>query len=279
MAEELNNIVAAAEVVAAAVLGGRKTPRQIATPAAGDSGSYNRNHGETAAHARLKRLACIWAQAHGYSACAAEVSLPSCRFRADVAGYRPVRREIGETAIFECKQSRADLRRDNCESDSARQRLDSLCQRRLVLERNLRVHFPSLRLADSLFPEFVSYDFTSLKHRSYQRVLRELSALQGRLFDCVKFETLRRYRCANLFYLVVPEELFCESEVPIGWGVLAETNGTLGVLRKPIWQGSPSQQRLQLLQRIAAAGTRLLNAQSGISFDDVLAERDRPSSY
>ena len=32
--------------------------------------------GETATHARLKRLALLWAQAHGYSACAVEVTLP-----------------------------------------------------------------------------------------------------------------------------------------------------------------------------------------------------------
>ena len=32
--------------------------------------------GETAVHARLKRLSMIWAQARGYSACALEVHLP-----------------------------------------------------------------------------------------------------------------------------------------------------------------------------------------------------------
>ena len=44
--------------------------------------------GETAAHRELKRLALVWAQAQGYSACALEVSLPRCRYRADVAAYR-----------------------------------------------------------------------------------------------------------------------------------------------------------------------------------------------
>ena len=44
--------------------------------------------GETEAHRRLKRLAVLWAQAQGYSACAVEVSLPRCRYRADVAAYR-----------------------------------------------------------------------------------------------------------------------------------------------------------------------------------------------
>jgi len=45
--------------------------------------------GETEAHMRLKRLAFVWAQRQGYSACAMEVALPRCRYRVDVAAYRP----------------------------------------------------------------------------------------------------------------------------------------------------------------------------------------------
>jgi hypothetical protein len=36
-----------------------------------------RPQGETERHARLKRLAFLWAQTQGYSACAMEVSLPN----------------------------------------------------------------------------------------------------------------------------------------------------------------------------------------------------------
>src|SRR5437762_5470274 len=78
--------------------------------------------GETARHARLKRLAFLWAQARGYSACALEVSLAGCRYRADVAAYRPDRNESGTTAIFECKQALVDLRRDNGSSAATRER-------------------------------------------------------------------------------------------------------------------------------------------------------------
>src|SRR5437764_3488148 len=98
---------------------------------------------ETEAHLRLKRLALLWAQANGYSACAAEVSLPQCRYRADVAGYRPQPRQPGMTAIFECKQALSDLRRDNCHSESMRERLRSLSRRRAVLEQQLRIHYPT----------------------------------------------------------------------------------------------------------------------------------------
>jgi len=73
-----------------------------------NNGSAPRS-GETETHARLKRLALIFAQQQGYSACALEVSLPRCRYRADVAAYRPNTKQIGTTAVFECKQALVDF--------------------------------------------------------------------------------------------------------------------------------------------------------------------------
>ena len=112
-------------------------------------------HGETTQHARLKQLAFIWAQTHGFSACAMEVTLPRCRYRADVAGYRSVPKQIGSTAVFECKQALCDLRRDNCRSESAHWRFEEICNRRQVLEARLRTHYPSLHNGDSLFPSSI----------------------------------------------------------------------------------------------------------------------------
>ena len=231
--------------------------------------------GETAAHAGLKRLALIWAQARGYSACGLEVQLPRCRFRADVAAYRPNGKEIGTTAIFECKQAFPDLRRDNGSSAVTTKQLERVFRRRQVLEKNLRVHYPALRIPDSLFSDFDSHNFAAINHRGYARVLRELSALQNRLFDCTKFERMIRYCSANLFFLVVPGTLFRESEVPFGWGALIESDGELIVARKPLWHEVTSANRLKLLERIAAAGARSLNRQLQITFDDVCAERSR----
>src|SRR4051812_38575044 len=71
--------------------------------------------GETTNHRELKRLALIWAQENGYPLAAFEVTLPNSRYRADVAAYRPERNgSLGHTVVFECKQSRPDLRRDDC---------------------------------------------------------------------------------------------------------------------------------------------------------------------
>ena len=230
-------------------------------------------HGETARHSRLKRLAFLWAQANGYSACAMEVTLPQCRYRADVAAYRPQPKKIGPTAIFECKQALCDLRRDNCHRNTARQRLEAICQRRQILETRLRVHYPNLRNGDSLFPEFDSHDFTAIGHRGYARVLCELKAQQNRLYDCTKFDKLIRYRCANLYFLVLSMELFRDSEVPVGWGALVESNGALTLMRRPVGQETTPENRIHFLQRIAAAGTRAFNRQLEITFDEVVAAR------
>lgn len=227
--------------------------------------------GETEKHAWLKRLAFLWAQAQGYSACAMEVSLPKCQYRADVAAYRLAPERIGSTAIFECKQALCDLRRDNCQSDAARQQLETICQRRQLLETRLRTHYPNLRNGDSLFPEFDLPDFTVIGHRGYTRLLRELRALQNRLYDCTKFDKLLRYRCANLYFLVLPERLFHDSEIPVGWGALVEADGALALVRKPIWHETTAEYHIRLLHRIAAAGTRVINRKLEITSDEIVA--------
>ena len=234
-----------------------------------------RHTGETEAHSRLKRLAVLWAQAQGFGACAVEVNLPKCRYRADVAAYRAHGNELGVTAVFECKQVLSDLRRDNCCTPATRARLETVQKRRETLEKHLRLHYPTLRTGDSLFPEFDSHDFAAIEHRSYSRVVRELVALQNRVRGATKFECLTRYRCANLFFLVLPNELYYERELPLGWGVLVESVGSLALRRKPFWHDNSAEHRLRFLQRIAVAGTRHLNRQLEISFEAVQEERNR----
>ena len=226
-------------------------------------------NGETAAHARLKRLALIWSQQNGYSACALEVSLPRCRYRADVAAYRAGKSGVAATAVFECKQCLVDLRRDNGCTSTTLCRLEKVHQRRETLERNLRVHYPALRIPDSLFAEFDSHNFEAIEHRGYKQVLRQTRTLQNKLFDAAKFEALVRYRCANLFFLVLPNELFREPEIPIGWGALVESDGELVLARKPTWHEMDERNQVALLHRIARAGTRIANRTLNITVRDV----------
>lgn len=209
--------------------------------------------------------------------------MPRCRYRADVAAYRPskslpsssssARTDIGTTVVFECKQCLVDLRRDNGCAATTLRRLEKVHQRREVIERNLRVHYPALRVHDSLFAEFDSHNFERIDHRGYKQVLRQTRALQNRLFDCTKFETLVRYHCANLFFVVLPKELFHEPEIPIGWGALVEFNGVLDLVRKPAWHDVSTEHNLHVLERIARASARAINRSLGISFETVAASR------
>jgi hypothetical protein len=228
--------------------------------------------GESETHVRLKRLAAVWAQTQGYSACALEVTLPRCRYRADVAAFKP--NAVGGTsAIFECKQTLVDLRRDNGCTSATRRQLETVHRRRETLERNLRVHYPALRIPDSLFAEFDCYDLEKIDHRGYAQVLRRIRSLQNRLFDCTKFETLARYRCANLLFLVLPNELYRDSEIPIGWGALIESDGQLVLVCKPVWHDVTEKAQWNFLQRVAAAGTRAINQVLNISFEQIAIGR------
>ena len=161
----------------------------------------------------------LWAQSRGYSVCGFEVQLPRCRFRADLAAYRPNGGgKKGSAAIFECKQAFPDLRRDNgCSAVSAK-RLERVFQRRQ--EKNFSIIIPPCAVPDSLFSDFDSHNFAAIEHRGYapsparvERVAKSPFRLAG------KFERLIRYRCANLFFLVVSNRLFREPEF-IGWGTL-----------------------------------------------------------
>jgi hypothetical protein len=279
----------------------------------------NSRNGETETHLRLKRLALIFAQQNGYSACALEVSLPRCRYRADVAAYRPAKSsssfessveaavpaamgnisarapttasdaaetaatttkiQIGTSAIFECKRCLVDLRRDNGCAATTLRRLEKIHQRREVIERNLRVHYPALRVHDSLFAEFDSHNFETIDHRGYKQVLRQTRALQNRLFDCTKFETLVRYRCANLFFVVLPTKLFHEPEIPIGWGALVESNGAVDLVRKPAWHDVSTEHNLRVLERIARASTRAINRNLGIKTEEVTCDVRHVTSF
>src|SRR5437764_12416147 len=137
-------------------------------------------HGETTQHARLKQLAFVWAQMRGFSACAMEVNLPRCRYRADVAAYRSVPKQIGSTVVFECKQALCDLRRDNCHSETARLRLEAIYNRREVLEARLRTHYPNLHNDASLFPVLDFEIFSNIGHCGSDRHPREFATLLTR---------------------------------------------------------------------------------------------------
>jgi len=233
--------------------------------------------GESASHARLKALALAWAQANGYGICGVEVRVPRSGYRADVAA---IGRGAGaRTALFECKQARADLLKDAHAEAETRARLAELTGRRRALEDLLAVHRPDLRRGEALWPEYDSWDFSSLEHPTYHGVLSELETMQRRLLRGTKFSKLFRYRCADFLYLVVEDGIFAEAEIPAGWGLLVRDGETVRRARPPVPLDPSPEQRSALLEMIAVAGTRAVNRAAGVVLPAVpedAAESDGP---
>jgi hypothetical protein len=65
--------------------------------------------------------------------------------------------------------------------------------------------------------------------------------------------------------------LFCELEIPPGWGALVEENGLLALARKPVWHDNAAETRVRFLQRIAFAGTRQFNRALGITREEIVS--------
>jgi hypothetical protein len=218
--------------------------------------------GETENHRQLKALALGWAQANGFPICAAEVRVPKSGYRADVAGYG--RGRDGRTAVFECKQARADLLKDAHVETAMRQRLAELTERRQKLEHLLAVHRPDLRRGEALWPEYDTWDFSGLEHNAYHGVLAELDTVQRRVLRGTKFSKMFRYRCADFLYLVVEDNIFAEAEIPAGWGLLVRGGDELKLARPPISLEVAEPQRAALLECIGLSGTRAVNRAAGV---------------
>jgi hypothetical protein len=226
--------------------------------------------GETAQHQELKRLALEWAFQHGYAVAAREVSLPHLRFRIDVAAYRPQKERIrlasgrharvavlGTTAVFECKQARSDFLQDGRRSSLLAERLRILHARKERHELRLRLHYPSLRNGETLFPEYDSYDFARCGDELYLRDIAQLRTAARQLHEQTKFEKLREWQSANLHYIVAEEGLVRNHELPDGWGLLVRCGELLELRVKPLWHDPPESARLTMLQQIAAARIKL----------------------
>ncbi len=213
----------------------------------------------------MKALALAWAQVNGFALAATEVRVPKSGYRADVSAYAPLRKgAVCRTAIFECKQSRADLLKDAHAEAEIRARLEELTERRRALEEMLAVHRPDLRRGEALWPEYDSWDFSGLEHRAYRTLLDELETVQRRVLRGTKFSKMFRYRSADFLYLVVEDNIFAEAEVPAGWGLLVRRGEALVLARPPIQLDPVAEQRLALLETIAAAATREVYRAAGV---------------
>jgi hypothetical protein len=215
---------------------------------------------ETPLHSKLKQLAACWAYERGFRSLACEVAAPRSSFRVDVAAYRAFRNADAAfcpsslVAVFECKQSRSDLFRDNRRRSQLQEQLAALQQRRSDLERLLRVHHPHLCRGESLFPDYDTFDASLLEHEGYRLTLNKISRIHRQLRGGTKFDQMGRYELADLHYLVTPHNLIRAEETPVGWGLLElQPTGELVESIAAIRFRCPDQ--LRWLERIAKTAT------------------------
>ncbi|MBT5902901.1 MAG: hypothetical protein HOH58_12425 [Opitutaceae bacterium] len=209
---------------------------------------------ETQAHRRLKALAIDWAREQGWAIATAEVRVPRSGYRADVAAIG--RGNQAKTALFECKQARADMLKDCYDDAETRQKLTAALHRRKRLEKLLGEHRPDLRRGDSLFAEFDAWDFNALEHSGYRKLLDEIATLQVRLGAGTKFSKMLRYQSADFLYLVVEDDIYADAEIPAGWGLLVRRGEGLELRSKPTALDAGDMQRRNLLEAIALRASR-----------------------
>lgn len=230
--------------------------------------------GESAAHRELKRLAVSWALAHRLALCDTEVRLPRSGYRADVAAAMPrVTSAAACTAVFECKASRLDFRRDAAAEMETTEVVANLRLRLASLREAIGVHRPDLRRSEELFAQFEAVDLRGVRHETHARLTRELRAAERRLLDGTKFARLARWRSASLLYLVAEPDVVARAEVPDGWGLMERAGENLVLRVKPCWHETTGEERVALVERIAAATCAGVRRSLGLAWP----EANRPS--
>lgn len=241
------------------------------------------NRSESQTHRDLKRAAVFWAQVHGYNMVAEEVRIPRSSYRADVVACETTLKGgpgVVRTALFECKQSRSDLLKDSREVQQTSARIAELMERKSELDRLLGLHYPSLRISEELFNQFVvPVEADKLGHEGYAATVRELEKLERRLYGKTKFDRLLKYQNADFHYLVIRQGIIAPHETPLGWGLLEWDGSTFELLAPDVPQlifttpptlcQTTAACRTELLIGIARTATRWLNKHHGLSAEAV----------
>jgi hypothetical protein len=235
--------------------------------------------GESVAHRELKRLAVTWALAHRLVLCGTEVRLPRSGYRADVAAAMPrITSPAACTAVFECKASRADFRRDAAPENETTAEVAGLRVRVAALREAIGAHRPDLRRGEELFAMFDAVDLRGVKHEMHTRLTRELRVRERRLLEGTKFSRLARWRSATLLYLVAEPDVLASAELPDGWGLLERVGEQLVLRVKPCLHETSAEERVALVERIAASACSGVRRQLGLGWPETRDESHcRPS--
>lgn len=225
--------------------------------------------GESAAHRELKRLAASWALAHRLVLCGAEVRLPRSGYRADVAAAMPrITSAAACTAVFECKASRIDFRRDAAAENETATEVAALRTRLAALREAIGCHRPDLRRGEELFALFDAIDLRGVRHETHARLTRQLRARERQLLEGTKFARLARWRSASLLYLVTEPDVLAPAELPDGWGLLERVSEELVLRARPCLHETTAEERIAFVERIAAATSTGMRRSLGLKWPE-----------
>lgn len=225
--------------------------------------------GESAAHRELKRLAVAWALERRLVLCGTEVRLPRSGYRADVAAAMPrITAAAACTAVFECKASRVDFRRDAAAETETAMEVVNLRTRLAALREAIGCHRPDLRRGEELFALFDAIDLRGVRHETHTRLTRELRACERRLLEGTKFARLARWRSATLLYLVTEPGIMAPAELPDGWGLLERDGESLALRAKPCLHETTAEERIAFIERIAAAASAGVRKKFGLKWPE-----------
>jgi hypothetical protein len=212
---------------------------------------------ESDRHWQLKRLAAAWAHNQGFRILATELRLPRTPYRADLAAAATARGLPATTAVFECKQSRADFLHDSRSMQDTRQKIEELQNRLSHLTRLLGTHYPNLRQGEELFPQFETRIHAArIDHKGYAQTEKRLRTLQRQLHAGTKFEKILGWNLFDLHYLVMDPGLAQPSELPAGWGLLVARRDALDLEVPPERCHPDDSMRLELLTAMARQNSR-----------------------
>lgn len=173
------------------------------------------------------------------------------------------------TAVFECKASRADFRGDAASEKQSAADVVNLRMRLGVLREMIGAHRPDLRKSEELFPAFEAIDLRGTTHETHSRLTRKLRAAEARLHEGTKFARLARWRAATLLYLVTEPDVAAPSEVPDGWGWLERQGDRLVLREKPCLHETTAEERVALVERIAAAASAQVRKKYGLAWPEM----------
>lgn len=214
------------------------------------------------------------------TACAPDVVTRVSRIRADVGAFwsQTVRnphahgpRQIlqpTQTALVACHLQREECWPDCTKAQEILPRLREYKTRLLEVETRIRENEPHLRADGSLFEELAEWRYEDTSDREYHRLRRQIDKAEHALYHGTKFERIRSAALADLLYLAVPAGTVHPQELADGWGLLwVHDNLAVTVVGKPQPKDCLADNRLHLVQNIAAAASRAVLFAEGIRRD------------